>query len=103
MFLYKIILVMKFTPLEKTQLAYGLDYLKIFDGSSKYSDLKGTITGTHNKKSVTIAGNQMYVAFETTSTVVKKFMAAILENGNISLVSKEYCTGKLVIFFCAYS
>ena len=80
---------MKFTPLEKTQLAYGLDYLKIFDGSSKYSDLKETITGTYNKKSVSIAGNQMYVAFETTSKVAKKFMAAILENGNISLVSKE--------------
>ena len=59
----------------------GHDYLRVYDGGSKYSDLIKSMTGTYRNKKISIPGNQMFVAFETTSTVAKRgFKASILEN-----------------------
>ena len=67
------------------QLEDGFDYLKIYYGGSKYLDLIKTMTGTYRNIKVAIPGNQMFVVFETTSTVAKKgFKASIFEN-SISL------------------
>ena len=61
----------------------GHDYLRVYDGGSKDSDLIKSMTGTYRNTKVSVPGNQMFVEFETTtrSTVVKRgFNASILEN-----------------------
>ena len=64
------------------QLFSEFDYLKIYDGGSKHSDLIKSLTGSYNDLTVSIPRNQMFIAFETSSTVAKRgFNAAILENG----------------------
>ena len=40
------------------------------------------MTGTFNNTKISVPGNQMFVLYETTSTVAKKgFRASIVENG----------------------
>ena len=59
----------------------GHDYLRVYDGGSKYSDLIKSMTGTYRNTKVSTPGNQMFVAFEISSRVAKRgFMASILEN-----------------------
>ena len=42
------------------------------------------MTGTFNNTKISVPGNQMFVLYETTSTVAKKgFRALIVENGTI--------------------
>ena len=56
--------------------------MKIYDGGSMYSDLVISITGNYSNKKISIPGNQMYIEFETISTVSKGgFKASIYKNG----------------------
>ena len=57
------------------------DYLRVYDGGSKYSDLIKSMTGTYRSTKVSSPRNQMFIEFETTSIVAKRgFNASILEN-----------------------
>ena len=60
------------------------EYLQIYDGGSKYSDLIANITAdTHNQTELVSMHNQMFVTF-TTSTILTKrggFRASIKKNG----------------------
>ena len=63
------------------QLEDGLNSLKVYDGGSKYSYLILSMAGSYRNKKVSSPRNQMFIAFETTSTVAKRgFKASILEN-----------------------
>ena len=59
----------------------GHDYLRVYDGGSKYSDLIKSITGTYRNTKVSSPRNHVFIEFETTSIVAKRgFNASILEN-----------------------
>ena len=59
----------------------GHDYLRVYDGGSKYSDLVEILTGTYTCTKVSSPRNQMFIEFNTTSIVTKRgFNASILEN-----------------------
>ena len=59
----------------------GHDYLRVYDGGSKYSDLIKNITGTYRYTKISSPRNQMFIEFETASIVAKRgFNASILEN-----------------------
>ena len=65
----------------KKQLESGYDYLKVYDGGSNYSDLIENMTGSYRNTKVSSPRNQMFIEFQTTSTVAKRgFNASILEN-----------------------
>ena len=72
--------------------------MKIYDGGSKYSDLIKSMNGTYKNEKVSIPGNQMYIAYETRSTIAKKgFKAFILEKGifkflNVSIYNLHIST-----------
>ena len=66
------------------QLEGGLDFLKIYDGGSIYSDLIKNMTGTYRNTKVSISRNQMFVVFETTSMAARKgFKASIHKIGKV--------------------
>ena len=57
------------------------DYLGVYDGGSKYSDLIKNLTGTYQNTKVSSPRNQMFIEFVTTSIDSKRgFNASILEN-----------------------
>ena len=59
----------------------GHDYIRVYDGGSNHSDLIKSMTGIYRNTIVSIPGNQMFLTFETSSTVAKRgFKASILEN-----------------------
>ena len=59
----------------------GHDYLRVYDGGSKYSDLIKCMTGTYRNTKVSSPRNQMFIEFVTTSIDSKRgFNASILEN-----------------------
>ena len=59
----------------------GHDYLRVYDGGSKYSDLVEILTGTYTCTKVSSPRNQMFIEFNTTSIVTKRgFNVFILEN-----------------------
>ena len=59
----------------------GHDYLRVYDGGSKYSDLIKSMTGTYRTTKFSSPRNQMFIEFDTTSIVAKRgFNASILEN-----------------------
>ena len=59
----------------------GHDYLRVYDGGSKYSDLIKDMTGTYRNTKVSSPRNQMFIEFETTSSVARRgFEASIYEN-----------------------
>ena len=63
----------------------GHDYLRVYDGGSKYSDLiknmTGNMTGTNINTKVSSPRNQIFIEFNTTSIVAKRgFNASIFEN-----------------------
>ena len=61
----------------------GHDYLRVYDGGSKYSDLIKSMTGVYKNTQVSGPRNQIFVTFETSSTISKRgFKASILENSN---------------------
>ena len=59
----------------------GLDSLNVYDGGSKYSDLIKSMTGVYKNTKVSGPRNQIFVNFETSSSVARKgFKASIHEN-----------------------
>ena len=47
-----------------------------------YSDLVKSMTGIYKNTKISIPGNQMFIIFETASTIAKKgFNASITNNG----------------------
>ena len=59
----------------------GHDYLRVYDGGSKYSDSIRNLTGTYQNTKVSSPRNQMFIEFVTTSIDSKRgFNASILEN-----------------------
>ena len=59
----------------------GHDYLRVYDGGSKYSDLIKSMTGVYKNTKVSGPRNQIFVNFETNSLVARKgFEASIHEN-----------------------
>ena len=59
-----------------------MDYLLIYDGDSKETDLAAKITGNYNQTKISVPGNQMFITFETTSKLAKKgFKASISKMG----------------------
>ena len=59
----------------------GHDYLRVYDGGSKYSDLIRNLTGTYQNTKVSSPRNQMFIEFVTTSSVARRgFEASIYEN-----------------------
>ena len=58
-----------------------MDFLNVYDGGSKYSDLIRRLTGTYSDELVSVPRNQMFVTFETTSMVSGRgFKAFVIEN-----------------------
>ena len=56
----------------------------IYEGGSEHADLVKNITGIKKQTNVTIPGNQMFVRFETSSTVASNgFKAFIHKIGKI--------------------
>ena len=59
----------------------GHDYLRVYDGGSKYSDLIKSMTGTYRATKVSSPRNQMFIEFDSISIVAKTgFKASIFEN-----------------------
>ena len=59
----------------------GFDSLKVYDGGSKYSDLIKSMTGVYKNAKVSGPRNQIFVNFETSSSVARRgFEASIHEN-----------------------
>ena len=59
----------------------GHDYLRVYDGGSKYSDLIKSMTGTYGYTKISSPRNQMFIEFDTSSIIAKRgFKASILEN-----------------------
>ena len=58
--------------------------MEIYEGGNEYAYLVRNITGIHKQTKVSIPGNQMFVKFETSSTVASKgFKAFIHKIGKI--------------------
>ena len=70
------------------------EYLQIYDGGSKYSDLIANITAdTHNQTELVSMHNQMFVTFTISTTLAKRggFSASIENIGDIYIKNfKEY-------------
>ena len=67
------------------QIEKGLDYIKIYDGGSQYSEVVANLSGIYNQTKVSIPGNQVFINFEVNSKFnnkIKGFNAFILEKGN---------------------
>ena len=59
----------------------GHDYLRVYDGGSKYSDLIKSMTGSYKNTKVSGPRNQIFINFETSSSVARMgFEASIYEN-----------------------
>ena len=59
----------------------GHDYLRVYDGGSKYSDLIKSMTGTYGYTKISSPRNQMFIEFQTSSSVDRRrFEASIYEN-----------------------
>ena len=70
-----------------------MQHIKIYEGGSEYADLIENMTGIHEQTKVSVPGNQMFVKFETSSTVASKgFMALIHRKGKLiwSKVSEKF-------------
>ena len=50
----------------------------IYEGGNEYAHLVRNITGIHKQTKVSIPGNQMFVKFESTSTVTSKGFKAFI-------------------------
>ena len=50
----------------------------IYEGGSEYADLVRNFTGNHTHTKVSVPGNQMFVKFETSSTVTRKGFKAFI-------------------------
>ena len=67
------------------QIEKGLDYIKIYDGGSQFSEVVANLSGIFNQTKVSIPGNQVFINFEVNSisdNKIKGFNAFILEKGN---------------------
>ena len=63
--------------------------MEIYEGGNEYAHLVRNITGIHKQTKVSIPGNQMFVKFESSSTVSSKgFKAFIHKIGK--LISLEF-------------
>ena len=61
----------------------GHDYLRVYDGGSKYSDLIKSFTGTYRTAKVSSPRNQMFIEFDTTSIVAKRGFEALIHKNSI--------------------
>ena len=59
--------------------------MKIYEGGSEYADLVKSFTGIHKQTKVSVPGNQMFVKFETSSTVASKGFTAFIHRIGINL------------------
>ena len=60
----------------------------IYEGGNEYAHLVRNITGIHKQTKVSIPGNQMFVKFESRSTVSSKgFKAFIHKLGKLILLA----------------
>ena len=70
------------------------EYIQIYDGGSKYSDLIAIITAdTHNQTEISSMRNQMFVTFTSSTTLAKRggFSSSIENIGDIYIKNfKEY-------------
>ena len=58
--------------------------MEIYEGGNEYTDLVKNFTGIHNQTKVSVPSNQMFVKFETSSTVDSKgFIAYIQKIGKL--------------------
>ena len=58
-----------------------MDNLKVYDGGSNHSDLIKKLTGTYRNTKISSPRNQMFIEFETSSSVARRgFEASIHEN-----------------------
>ena len=57
--------------------------MEIYEGGNEYTDLVKNFTGIHNQTKVSVPSNQMFVKFETSSTVTSKGFKAIHKIGKI--------------------
>ena len=59
----------------------GHDYIRVYDGGSNHSDLIKSMTGTYGYTKISSPRNQMFIEFETSSSVARRgFEAYIYEN-----------------------
>ena len=52
--------------------------MEIYEGGNEYADLVRNFTGIHNQSKVSVSSKQMFVKFETTSTVTSKGFKAFI-------------------------
>ena len=62
--------------------------IKIYGGGSEYADLVKSFTGIHKQTKVSVPGNQMFVKFETSSTVASKGFKAFIHKIGKLILSK---------------
>ena len=52
--------------------------MEIYEGGNEYAHLVRNITGIHKQTKVSIPGNQMFVKFESSSTISSKGFKAFI-------------------------
>ena len=58
--------------------------MEIYEGGNEYADLVRNFTTSHKQTKVSVPGNQMFVKFESSSTVTsKRFTAFIHKIGKL--------------------
>ena len=61
-----------------------MESIKIYGGGSEYADLVKSFTGIHKQTKVSVPGNQMFVKYETTSTVATRGFKAFIHRIGIN-------------------
>ena len=56
--------------------------MEIYEGGNEYADLVRNFTGIHKQTKVAVPGNQMFVKFESISTVTRKGFMAFIQKHN---------------------
>ena len=84
-------LIQSNSPLIITQVYSGLEYVNIYEGGSEYADLVRNFTGIYKQTNVSVAGNQMFVKFETSSTVAaRRGFRAYIHRIGINLTNRGH-------------